>query len=144
MSAAPVEGLRGLRTDHVSLRVPDYDAALSWYRNILGLELIREWTDPELPGLQLCTLALGGTNLEIIGNGEPAPRNPVTDIPSHMGQMGVVHLCLVVDDLEESMSVLRERGVEELAGPVAVPALNMTLFLIKDASGNAIEIAQQD
>ena len=144
MTAGPATGLRGLRTDHVSRRVPDYDVALSWYRNVLGLPLIREWTDPELPGLKLCTLALGGTNLELIGDGEPAPRDPVTDIPTHMAQAGVVHLCLVVDDLEESMRTLRERGVEELAGPVAVPALGMTLFLIKDASGNAIEIAQQD
>lgn len=144
MSPAAAAGLRGLRTDHVSLRVPDYATALAWYQDVLGLELLHEWTDPELPGLQLCHLALGQTKLELIGNGEPVPREPVTDVASHMGQAGVVHLCLVVDDLAESMATLRERGVEELAGPVPVPALGMTLFLIKDVCGNAIEIAQRD
>lgn len=128
--------------DHLSLRVPDYDASLAWYRDVLDLTVVREWTDPDLPGLQLCHLQLGATKLEIIGGGEPAPRPEISTVDDHMKPAGVIHLCLTVADLSATTAVLRDRGVEPFAGPLYVAPLDITLIVIKDNSGNVLEIAQ--
>ena len=128
--------------DHISLRVPDYDASLAWYQDTLNLTLLREWTDPVLPGLRLCHLQLGSSKLELIGGGQPHPRSGVSTVEDHLKPAGVIHLCLTVTDLEEITATLRSRGVEPFAGPLYVDALDITLVVIKDNSGNVLEIAQ--
>ena len=128
--------------DHISLRVADYDASLAWYQNKLNLSLLREWTDPGLPGLRLCHLQLGSTKLELIGGGQPIPRDVVNTVEDHMKPDGVIHLCLTVTDVEATTAILRSKRVEPFAGPLYVDALDITLYVIKDNSGNVLEIAQ--
>ena len=128
--------------DHISLRVPDYDASLAWYQDTLNLTLLREWTDPGLPGLRLCHLQLGSSKLELIGGGQPHPRSSVSTVEDHLKPAGVIHLCLTVTDLEATTATLRSKGVEPFAGPLYVDALDITLVVIKDNSGNVLEIAQ--
>ncbi|MEO5833859.1 MAG: VOC family protein [Nakamurella sp.] len=129
--------------DHVSLRVRDYDASVGWYRDKLDLELLIEWTDPTLPGIRLCHLRLGSSKLELIGNGSPRPRPAVNTVEQHLEPEGVVHLCLTVNDLEAVTVQLAARDVEKFAGPLYVDALDITLILVKDNSGNILEIAQR-
>ena len=128
--------------DHISLRVPDYAASLAWYREVLNLALLREWTDAGLPGLRLCHLQLGSAKLELIGGGQPLPRSSVITVEDHLKPAGVIHLCLTVTDLEGTTATLRSKGVEPFAGPLYVDALDITLIVIKDNSGNVLKIAQ--
>ena len=128
--------------DHISLRVPDYDASLAWYREVLNLPVLREWTDPELPGLRLCHLQLGAIKLELIGDGEPDARTEVNTVAEHMRPEGVIHLCLTVTDLDATTADLRAKGVVPFAGPLYVGPLDITLVVIKDNSGNVLEISQ--
>lgn len=136
----PAPGVFGF--DHVSLRVPDYDASLAWYRDILDLPVLREWTDPDLPGLRLAHLQLGPVKLELIGDGNPDSRSEVTTVAEHMRPAGVIHLCLTVDDLESTTAALAGRGVVPIAGPLHVAPLDITLIVIKDNSGNVLEISR--
>ena len=127
--------------DHVSLRVPDYAQSLRWYCEVLGLDLIREWD--EGTELRFCHLRFGQTKLELIGNGAPQPAATVETIEDHLAPAGVVHLCLQVDDLGQAMAALEARGVPLFDGPLDVPQLDLRLVLIKDNSGNILEIAQR-
>jgi catechol 2,3-dioxygenase-like lactoylglutathione lyase family enzyme len=128
--------------DHVSLRVRDYDASLAWYRDVLDLPVLHEWTEPELPGLRLCHLQLGAIKLELIGGGAPDARTPVHTVAEHMRPAGVIHLCLTVPDLRSATDQLHTRGVTPFAGPTYVEPLDITLIVIKDNSGNVLEISQ--
>lgn len=139
-STAPTSTPLGF--DHVSLRVPDYDASLAWYRTVLDLPLLLEWTEPHLPGIRLAHLQLGPIKLELIGGGEPDARAAADTIAEHMRPAGVIHLCLLVDDLDATTARLAARGVAPIAGPLYVEPLDITLIVIKDNSGNFLELSQ--
>lgn len=69
------------RFDHMSVNVGDFDAALAWYRDILGLTVDVSWKVGALNGKQLAYLSLNGTRvLEIVAadaNGTASgPRTP--------------------------------------------------------------------
>ena len=95
-----------------------------------------------LPGLRLCHLQLGNSKLELIGGGQPHPRSSVSTVEDHLKPAGVIHLCSTVTDLKATTATLRSKGVEPFAGPLYVDALDITLVVIKDNSGNVLEIAQ--
>lgn len=124
--------------DHISLWVPDYDASVAWYREVLGLPVLQKWTDPDLQSPRLCHLQLGEIKLELIGDGNPDTRTAVNTVAEHMRPEGVIHLCLTVADLEAATTDLQAKGVELLAGPLYVDALDITLVVIKDNSGNVL------
>lgn len=85
---------------------------------------------------------LGEIKLELIGDGNPDARTPVNTVAEHMRPESVIHLCLTVADLEAATTDLQAKGVELLAGPLYVDALDITLVVIKDNSGNVLEISQ--
>ena len=128
--------------DHISLRVPDYDASLAWYQDTSISLCYVSGPTPVSPGLRLCHLQLGNSKLELIGGGQPHPRSSVSTVEDHLKPAGVIHLCLTVTDLEATTATLRSKGVEPFAGPLYVDALDITLVVIKDNSGNVLEIAQ--
>ena len=135
-------GPGAITLDHVSLRVPDYDDSVRWYREVLGLPIVLEWTDPALPGLRLCHLRLGTTKLELIGGGSPVQRDPVDTVADHLQPAGVVHLCMTVADLARTSAHLLTQDVHPMDGPLYVDALDITLILVKDNAGNVLEISQ--
>jgi glyoxylase I family protein len=70
------------RHAHVCLRVPDYEAAKSWFVDKLDFRVVHEWPEPML-GVQMGYLAAAddnGTILEIVGGNDPAasPSRPQT------------------------------------------------------------------
>jgi catechol 2,3-dioxygenase-like lactoylglutathione lyase family enzyme len=131
------------RADHVAIRVPDYDETISFYTNKLGFQLGAEWTLRDaVPGLRLAYVRLGAFMIEVIGDAEPAPVPATVDIGAHLSRSGYIHLCLRVEDLDGTLAELEARGVEILAEPFDVEPIGQRLALIKDNSGNVIELAQ--
>jgi catechol 2,3-dioxygenase-like lactoylglutathione lyase family enzyme len=131
------------RADHVAIRVPDYDETIRFYTNKLGFQLEAEWTLRDaVPGLRLAYVRLGAFMIEVIGDAEPAPVPATVDIGAHLSRSGYIHLCLRVEDLDGTLAELEARGVEILAEPFDVEPIGQRLALIKDNSGNVIELAQ--
>jgi catechol 2,3-dioxygenase-like lactoylglutathione lyase family enzyme len=142
-TAPAVRRLSITRADHVAIRVPDYDETIRFYTKKLGFELEAEWTlGDAAPGLRLAYVRLGAFMIEVIGGAEPAPAPATVDIGAHLSRSGYIHLCLRVEDLDGSLAELGARGVEILAEPFAVNPIRQRLALIKDNSGNVIELAQ--
>jgi catechol 2,3-dioxygenase-like lactoylglutathione lyase family enzyme len=131
------------RADHVAIRVPDYDETIRFYTNKLGFQLEAEWTlGDAVPGLRLAYVRLGAFMIEVIGDAEPAPVPATVDIGAHLSRSGYIHLCLRVEDLDGTLAELEARGVEIFAEPFDVEPIGQRLALIKDNSGNVIELAQ--
>jgi len=134
----------GLRhADHVALRVDDYDESIAFYTDKLGFELVKEWTlGDAVPGVRFAYVRLGEFEIELIGDGQPIPAAAQNDLGDHLGRSGYIHLCLRVADLDETVEELRGRGVTVFAEPFVVDPIGQRLAMIKDNSGNVIELAQ--
>jgi catechol 2,3-dioxygenase-like lactoylglutathione lyase family enzyme len=110
---------------HVAICVPDAAAALTFYRDVLGMTERTDRPDFGFPGHWLDA---GGQQLHLMEmNAAPAPSN---------------HFAIRVDDLGAAVEDLRARGVE--VHPVDhVPGAGRQAFL-NDPFGNTIELNQPD
>jgi catechol 2,3-dioxygenase-like lactoylglutathione lyase family enzyme len=130
MNAAP-HGLPGLvGIEHVGLTVPDLDAAIAFFCDVLGCEFVFDggrFADPGFMERQLnvspeATFRYAfvrcrtGPNLEVFEYAAPdqartPPRN--SDVGGH-------HLAFYVEDVDAAAAYLRERGVAVLGEPVFI------------------------
>jgi catechol 2,3-dioxygenase-like lactoylglutathione lyase family enzyme len=134
MAAAPPPATR-LETggiDHVGINVPDADAAIAFYRDLLGASVLSDLR-PADPGpawkqrfgwhraarlRRMVMLALpGGAKLELFEYDTPegARAQPRQD------DAGATHIALRARDVERSIAVLRAHGLAILNDPVTLP-----------------------
>ncbi len=95
--------------DHVGIYVSDLEAALRFWRDVVGLEC----TAIERPGegaLRLAHVCLGGVELELIE--APVAETKLRHMP-YQGP-GIYHIGLRTDDLEGTAERLRAAGLEML------------------------------
>jgi catechol 2,3-dioxygenase-like lactoylglutathione lyase family enzyme len=107
---------------HVSINVPDVDAAKEFYVDVLGCS---ERTDRPDFGFGGAWLQAGDQQVHLIEAATPA----------NVGQ----HFAILVDDLAAAVAELRGRGVE-VSDPSPV-ATSLQAFLV-DPAGNAVELHQ--
>jgi methylmalonyl-CoA/ethylmalonyl-CoA epimerase len=96
------------RIDHVALVVDDLEAALSFWRDVLGLPLAKTEDNPG-EQVQIAFLPLGESEIELL-----QPTEPESGIGKFLAKRGagIHHLCVEVDDLGAMMQRLAARGVE--------------------------------
>jgi lactoylglutathione lyase len=108
-TASPVHELR------VALTVDDYNAALRFYRDALGLPVLEEWEQPEGSGV---VLDAGRATLELLSR----PQAELVDnVEVGRRVAGTVRLALEVDDSTAASEDLVAAGGELLGGPVLTP-----------------------
>jgi methylmalonyl-CoA/ethylmalonyl-CoA epimerase len=93
--------------DHIGIAVKDLDAALSFYRDALGLEI----EPPEEVATQKVRahfIPVGESALELLE--ATAPDSPIARYLEKRGP-GIHHLTLRVDDIHAALARLKERGV---------------------------------
>jgi lactoylglutathione lyase len=130
----------------VALTVEDFDQALRFYREGLGLSVLEAWGDP--PRRAVLFDAGRGT-LEVISTDQ---AKFIDDIEVGRRAADRVRLALEVDDSEATAKALVAGGAERLGGPVVTPwshrnvrvrapdGMQLTLFSVLDqgsASGSA-------
>jgi catechol 2,3-dioxygenase-like lactoylglutathione lyase family enzyme len=105
----PVKELR------VALTVEDYQAALRFYRDALGLPVVEEWAQPSGSG---AVLDAGRATLEVLAE----PQAELVD-RVEVGERiaGPVRLALEVDDSVATAKALAAAGAEQIGGPVVTP-----------------------
>jgi methylmalonyl-CoA/ethylmalonyl-CoA epimerase len=101
-----------LAVDHVGIAVPDLDAAIAWYRETFGLEVVHEEVNEE-QGVREAMLAVGphGARLQLL-----APLDTHSAIARFLDRSGpgLQQLAYRVADVEAATRVLRGRGVRVL------------------------------
>jgi catechol 2,3-dioxygenase-like lactoylglutathione lyase family enzyme len=128
----PVKELR------VAVTVDDYDGALRFYRDVLGLPVVESWDQPEGSG---AVLAAGRATLELLSAPQAAL---VDDVEVGERVAGPVRFALEVDDSVATAEALTAGGAQRLGGPVVTPwshrnvrlrapdGMQLTLFTVLD------------
>ena len=92
------------RVAHIGIAVPSIEAALGFYRTVLGLEPKRPET---AVGATIVALTLGDVQVELL---EPRdPDGPVAKFLAKRGP-GIHHVCYRVPDLDRALERCRAAG----------------------------------
>lgn len=122
----------------VALTVDDFDAALAFYRDTLGLPLLEAWSDDG----RVVLLDAGRATLELL---DRTHAEAVDRIEVGRRVAGPVRLALQVDDSAATSEQLQQAGATHIAGPVVTPwrhsnvrleapdGMQLTLFTVLDA-----------
>lgn len=117
---------------HIAIIVSDYKKAKEFYVKKLGFKVIRENYREDRADYKV-DLQMGGCELEMTA----IPNAP--ERPSYPEALGFRHLAFRVDDIEETVKELNEKGIE--TEPIRVDVFTgerMTFF--KDPDGLPIEL----
>lgn len=127
-----------VRELRVALTVEDYDEALAFYRDVLGLPQREAWEAPEG---RVAILDAGRATLELLDSGQAAH---VDEIEVGRRVAGPVRLALEVGDADAVAERLVGAGADQLAEPVVTPwrdrnvrlrapdGMQLTLFTVLD------------
>jgi methylmalonyl-CoA/ethylmalonyl-CoA epimerase len=92
------------RIAHIGLAVPSVEAALPFYRDVLGLET---GEPEEVDGAYIVPLHLGESSVELL---EPrSPESPIARFLARRGP-GIHHVCYRVGDLDAALETCRRAG----------------------------------
>jgi lactoylglutathione lyase len=122
----------------VALTVDDYDKALGFYRDVLGLPVLEAWDDDAGGG---AVLDAGRATLEVLSTSH---AEQVDRIEAGEPVGARVRLALEVDDSAGTATALVAAGAELVGGPVVTPwahrnvrlrdpdGMQLTLFTVLD------------
>jgi methylmalonyl-CoA/ethylmalonyl-CoA epimerase len=99
----------------VTLTVEDFDQALAFYRDALGLEQLADWSTNDG---RVVVMEAGRATLELFDQAQAAA---VDEIEAGRRVSGKVRLALKVSDSDETARQLVEAGADEVAPPVTTP-----------------------
>ncbi|MCV0403846.1 MAG: VOC family protein [Chloroflexi bacterium] len=117
------------------LVVADVSRSRSWYTDVLGATLYREY------GEDSTVLSFSGSWLLLVSGGGPTEDKPGVTLAPPADPSRVDHLFTIrVPDCQASYEVLRGRGAEFLTPPVTHGAETRCFF--RDPDGNLFEISE--
>ena len=97
--------------NHVSIVVPDLQAAIARLKSVYGLQASAPETNDE-QGVRLAWIDLGNASLELM---EPArPDSPVAKFLERNPAGGIHHFCLNVDSVDDETAALAAQGMRLL------------------------------
>jgi len=99
----------------IVLTVPDFDRAVAFYRDTLGLEQLADWSGEDG---RVILLEAGRATIELF---DERQAESVDRIEAGRRVSGPVRLALEVDDLDATAQRLVAAGAEAMAEPVVPP-----------------------
>ena len=117
---------------HVAIICSNYECSKQFYTNVLGAEIIAEHYRAERESYKL-DLRLGSAQIELFSFPNPPAR------PSHPEAQGLRHLAFAVEDIDEAVKALDEKGVQ--CEPVRVdPHTQQRFTFFADPDGLPLEL----
>jgi methylmalonyl-CoA/ethylmalonyl-CoA epimerase len=106
------------RLDHVAIAVAETEAALSYFRDVLGLVVVHTEVN-ESVGVRLTYLDAGNVWLQLV-----EPVRDDSSIAEHVRAFGegLHHICFAVDDVEHAARLLGNGGEVQLGSGRGRPA----------------------
>lgn len=132
---------------HHGLNVSDMDAALSFYRDTLGLTELRRFpmgaAQTEIVGVadvtgEIAFLDAGTVDIELIAYDTPKNENVHTQASSI--DVGVAHLCLTVEDIEAEYDRLSSEA--PFINPPQRVGNGAEIAYLRDPDGNVVELLE--
>ena len=129
-----------LKHHHGGVSVPDLEASIRWYAEVLDFEVEQRLEIPAIPA-KVAMLRRGDLRLELfeVPGAQPLPeerRHPNLDLRTH----GNKHLAFAIKDIDSAERELRSRGADIVW--VRRFEFGANIF-IRDNSGNLIELVLQ-
>jgi catechol 2,3-dioxygenase-like lactoylglutathione lyase family enzyme len=136
---------------HVGIPVRDLERSLAWYEELFGLQaqfvgFAGGVETSRLVGLddarlRFAFLPLGDTLIEFLEYEHPVGH----DFDRRNCDVGAVHLCFEVDDIERAYRVLAEQGVEFSIRPLRLhgPLEGQMCCYFRDPDGIQLELWQR-
>jgi methylmalonyl-CoA/ethylmalonyl-CoA epimerase len=128
--------------DHVGVAVPDFDAAVAFYRDTFGMRLVHEERNEE-QGVHEGMMAVGdsGSCVQIL-----AALTPSSTIAKFLDRSGpgLQQVAYRVEDVAAVSATLRERGVRLLYPEPRRGTAGSTINFVhpKDAGGVLVELVE--
>lgn len=118
---------------HVGFTVSDMEKALDFYVNKLGFQVVTRINAPgrEIVFVQICP----GQTIELFSGGKQSS-------PKGSDVIGFAHTCLIVEDIQNLLAELAEKGVA-VPKEVAISPTGGARCVIYDPDGNGIELSQR-
>lgn len=121
--------------DHVSINVSDLGRSIDFYCNRLGFRVSRTIDTPEL---NIVFVQLGASSMELIARKD---KPAATRTAPRTDGVGLAHVALRVNSIDEVFSQLREKGVEFSSPPHdAIGGPRIAFF--SDPDGVILELIQ--
>ena len=126
------------RIDHIELLTAAPERTVAFYTDVLGFRERERKKISETPSgpLDLIYLELGGSTVEVMC------YRDATTIPPRSGELRLGWQCLAleVDDMDSTLRMLKDKGVEPVWGPLKRP--DYARAEIREPDGNPIELRQ--
>lgn len=117
---------------HIAIIVSNYEVSKNFYVNLLGFKIIRENYRKERNSYKL-DLKLGDSEIELFSMNNPPAR------PTHPEACGLRHLAFKVDNIDDVISELNEKGI--LTEPVRIDDYTgKKLTFFSDPDGLPLEL----
>ena len=128
--------------DHVGIAVADLDAAIAFYRDTYGMQLLHEETNAE-QGVREAMMAVGSSGSCIQLLAPLSPDSPIGKFLARSGP-GIQQMAYRVEDIDAVCATLRERGVRLLYDiPKRGTSDSRVNFIHpKDAGGVLVELVE--
>ncbi|MDP8925180.1 MAG: methylmalonyl-CoA epimerase [Chloroflexota bacterium] len=124
---------------HVAVAVESVEAALRFYRDILGLTDITIMTLQDR-GLRVALIPAGDSEIELL---EPIGEDSTVRRFLDRRGSGLHHICFQVDDIEAAMREFESRGAEFIEPVPRAGAVGLVSFMPPAvADGVLVELAQ--
>jgi len=127
------------RIHHVGIVVRNLEEGYRFYRDVLGLPLVKEATVQD-QGLRAALLQIGESEIELL---EPIdPNGGVAKFLERRGE-GLHHVCFATDDVEAELAATKEKGIPVIDEKPRRGLAGMICFLHPKAQhGVLIEYAE--
>lgn len=129
-----------LGVDHIGIAVADLDAAIAFYAEVFGMDVLHQEIGEE-QGVREAILAAGPDRIQLL-----APLNPGSVIARFLERSGpgVQQIAFRVRDIEEASNYLRSRGLRVLYEDAKTGTNGSLVNFVhpKDCGGVLVELVQ--
>ena len=125
--------------EHIGIAVNSLKTAIPYYEEMLGLKCyaIEEVADQKV---KTAFFRIGQTKIELLESTDP--EGPIGKFLEKKGE-GMHHLCMEVDDIDQKLAELKEKGVRLINETAEVlPGRKMAFIHPKAGNGVLIELYQ--
>ncbi len=130
------------RLNHVAIVVPDLEAAVAVYRDMLGAKVSETEDQPE-HGVTTVFIELSNTKIELLGR--LGDNSPIAGFLERNPAGGIHHLCYEVEDIMDARDRLMAQGARILGdGEPKIGAHGKPVLFLhpKDFCGTLVELEQ--
>jgi catechol 2,3-dioxygenase-like lactoylglutathione lyase family enzyme len=142
-AVAPASPFASWKFEHAAIRVPDFEAAVTWYTETLDFRLIeRVALGEKVYGFLSAPGDDVGLTFELIAGPGADNRLPYEDLGSSLKMSGLHHVGFRVGSVDDTIQELKRRGATIVSEPHDVPKLGLRLAFFADPWGNLFEVIQ--